>query len=216
LPDQVTIGDECYWIGPATTLTRERNATNLKFFYRATGNIGDTPVFTDGSATVIAGGTLSLSSVNATSSSILIGSTEPAAGLDITVVSGATAGTLVVQYHDGTAFVARDNVTDGTALAGQTLAQSGQITWDLPTDEALNAAKTGTTYYNLYWTRLSFTGASIALGSISGCAILRPIKQRIILGAHAHDMQLMVQSIASSVTDSGTLTATGSVEISLE
>jgi len=59
------------------------------------------------------------------------------------------AGSLIAQYFNGTAFVPLSGLADGTAVGGNTLAQNGLVSWQIPADWALrgNANLDADKYY---------------------------------------------------------------------
>jgi hypothetical protein len=64
---------------------------------------------------------------------LYFGAKRPFAGLDVTVGTvNAISSVLTVKYWNGTSW-ATTSATDGTASAGATFAQSGLVTWTVPT-----------------------------------------------------------------------------------
>jgi hypothetical protein len=55
--------------------------------------------------------------------------------IDVTNTN-STVSTMTVTYWNGSAWTGVSNFSDGTALSSATLGQDGEVTWDLPTDEA--------------------------------------------------------------------------------
>lgn len=82
----------------------------------------------------------------------------------------ANTATLAVKYWDGGAWTAF-SATDGTAVAGKTLAKSGRITWTLPTNwERRDVGDTGTDYF---WVQVTVSAAITAATAASQVLPLR-------------------------------------------
>jgi hypothetical protein len=142
----------------------------------------------------------------------LIGCPAPFCGvaLDIDAVNkNSNAATLTVEYWNGTAWAAFQNLVDGTASAGATLAQDGQVTWNLANASSWAALELAT--YNFYWVRMSVSAALSASVDIEEVDILMPIKVGIDVQADGDDVYLSLESQDESVT--GTLNFVGSVKV---
>jgi hypothetical protein len=121
----------------------------------------------------------------------------------------ANAATLLVEYWNGSAWVAVTNMTDGTILvATKTLSGDGQISWDLPADWAastLNALPA-------YWVRCSVSAALSANVDVEECDLLMPVKAAVDVQADGDDALLTLVSQDASVT--GTLAYSGTMRLS--
>lgn len=109
---------------------------------------------------------------------LLIGSHLPFRGVNV-VMNGAklnaNASVLTVAYWNGTAWVTT-SASDGTAAAGATFGQSGDVTWTVPAawtkDTLINIGTPGSAVINqgmgLYWTRWSVSAALSAATRATG------------------------------------------------
>lgn len=177
---------------------------------------------------------VTLSSLPATPTGyIYLGTVEPVRGYraDVDAANG-TAGTLTGDYWNGSAWTSL-SITDGTASGGAPWAQDGDITFTVPSawsKERLGtilgktAAQTGPTGgalaylgYNLFWARLSNTGAcdsSTTLNSLMplnrSTAYAELISgQTVVTEMSTDQTELASLSAVEALTDAGTANLVG-------
>lgn len=119
---------------------------------------------TDGVATT--SGVIGLMGTNAYDALLICVPTIPS-GLKFTVgVANTNASVITVKYWNGTTQTL--SVTDNTAVAGKTMAQTGTVTWTPVTD-----AKTYEVYGVCgYWLEINFSAALSATAAITTCEYL--------------------------------------------
>jgi hypothetical protein len=154
----------------------------------------------------------------ANNGAVFIGSWTQFAGLVVDVdAANGTAATLAVHYWNGSAW-ADISPTDGTAAAGATFAQDGNITWTVPAawaSASLKAAvptaarNVGIFNHELFWVRLSVSAAmdsSTTLNSIG--AINRDTAYMELVSGLPWDQSVTVGpggiSSVTALTDAGT------------
>lgn len=105
---------------------------------------------------------------------LYIGSHAEFRGLAVSIGTANTAaGSLTAEYWDGSAWTALAGLTDGTVSAGVPLAQSGRITWTVPSGwvqvpgvQAFGAQAPGSGN-RCFWVRLSWSATLSANTSIA-------------------------------------------------
>jgi len=75
--------------------------------------------------------------------------------IDLASIASADGGALVVQYWNGSTWVAVGNLLDGTAVSGNTMRQDGAIEFDVPTAWVANDVPSSGT--NLFYIRIHTT-----------------------------------------------------------
>ncbi len=109
---------------------------------------------------------------------LYIGSTRPISGAKFYVQTANTnAATASAQYWSGTAWTSVSNLSDGTASAGKTLAQTGLISFD-STVSVAKASLIENVY--LYWYKFIFTGISAGV-QIYYCTLSSPMQNIVDL-----------------------------------
>lgn len=102
-----------------------------------------------------------------------IGSSIPFKNFIVTISSGNSIDkALVVEYWNGSAWVAVSGLTDGTYNGG-TLHQTGTVSFTLPTAWRHSDAATGAPVLDYYWIRLSATGSLTGGISVSSLVLTR-------------------------------------------
>jgi hypothetical protein len=112
--------------------------------------------------------TLSSLDTAANNDYLYVGSHLPFRGVNVvSSTSNSNASVLTVNYWNGSAWTAT-TLTDGSASAGATFGQSGNVSWTVPTDWAaetllvINSPAPGGVLYQgekLYWTRWQVSAA---------------------------------------------------------
>lgn len=88
----------------------------------------------------------------------LIGTVRPTKGMKLYIGTANTAaGTMLMEYWNGNKWVAVASLTDGTGVAGKSLAQTGSVTY---TDTKPLASMRFTNRLGLYWHRMSISAIS--------------------------------------------------------
>ena len=106
----------------------------------------------------------------------LLGSTRPLKGFKAYIgTANTTAGTLNVQYWNGTGYVGVSNLSDGTASGGVPLAQTGTVSFDSTASAAKVKAEDSIV---LYWYRITITDcdATTTIYQITANAPFQAIK----------------------------------------
>jgi hypothetical protein len=75
--------------------------------------------------------------------------------IDLSTPASADGGVLIVQYWNGSSFVAVSNLNDTTKVGLNSLRQDGSLTWDIPTDWATSDDPSLGT--SLYYVRIRLT-----------------------------------------------------------
>jgi hypothetical protein len=107
---------------------------------------------------------------------VYIGATRPLKAIKFYVATAnATAGTLNLEYWDGTSWASVAALTDGTAIAGKPMAQTGSVSF---TSTVSTAAVKSIDAVVLYWYRLTITDcdATTTLSHVSVDAAMQAVK----------------------------------------
>lgn len=142
---------------------------------------------------------------------VVFGGPAPFCGVALDFDAGKVNTNVVeatLEYWNGTAWTALDNVTDGTIVAAtKTLSGDGQISWDIPAAWAASTINS----ISAYWARLSVDTALSASVGIEEVDLLMPISYGIDMEAQGDDVLLLLESQSASVT--GTLAYSGSIRV---
>lgn len=128
--------------GAAATFAKDTQRTDVA---ASAGIFDDDGSFTEDDAPPFA---LTLSSLVAADDAVYIRGLQPFEGVDITInAANGSATTLTAKYWTGSAWAALSSVSDGTASSGASFGQTGNITWTLPTNWAINTVNETVGYH---------------------------------------------------------------------
>lgn len=200
--------------GSAVALAQPRLQDNSGIHMQVTTDNGVT--YADDSADVIDNSAATQSDLDGLNTLVqqdwfVIGGPAPFSGvaLDMDAANvNANASTITAQYWDGDEWQTLSSVTDGTASAGATLAQDGQISWAMPTDWAASTLNS----IEAYWIRFTVSAQLSAAVDVEEVDLLLPIKAAVDVDTDGDDVTLMLESSDLGIT--GTLALAGTTTVS--
>ncbi len=163
-----------------------------------------------------AGGPYALN-VNGTDK-VYIGSSIPfnAANFTISVANDqAFLLTNLVKYWNGASWVAVSGMSDTTVSVGCTFAQSGSVSFTLPTAWQHSASATGAPAYDLYWLQITSTGALKGTTAASAITLTRqPLS--VTLASYPYIQNLVDYIDASYGYETDAVTTAPTTDLSTE
>ena len=100
--------------------------------------------------------------------------------------ANTTASVLTVQYWNGSAFTAVDDLLDQTSSGGKTFAQSGFISWQNKLDWAISTQTGIDTDVSLYWIKLTVSADLLAGTKIA--SILNIFSDDVLMSVYAPEL----------------------------